>query len=85
MAGKSVNDEKFREIIKRIISKIENNTPKEELIEYLSLMDADEMLGDEMTEAELNAYLDLIASLIEAKAKTPEEAAQIIRECKVKI
>ena len=43
------------------------------------------MLEDEMTEAELNAYLDLIASLIEAKAKTPEEAAQIVRECKVKI
>ena len=39
---------------------------------------------DEMTPSELNQYLDTIAKLIEATAKTPEEAAQIVRESKVK-
>ena len=37
-----------------------------------------------MTTAELNQYLEAIAKLIEANAKTPEEAAQIVRENKVK-
>lgn len=39
---------------------------------------------DEMTTPELNQYLETIAKLIEATAKTPQEAAQIIRESKVK-
>ncbi len=39
---------------------------------------------DEMTTAELNAYLDSIAEIVELKAKTPEEAAEIIRSKKVK-
>lgn len=40
---------------------------------------------DEMTTPELNQYLEMIAKLIETKAKTPEEAAQIVRDCKVKV
>lgn len=39
---------------------------------------------DEMTTAELNQYLENIARLIDATAKTPEEAAKIVRESKVK-
>lgn len=39
---------------------------------------------DEMTTAELNAYLESIAEIVELKAKTPEEAAEIIRNKKVK-
>lgn len=39
---------------------------------------------DEMTSAELNQYLEAVAQLIEATAKTPEEAAKIVREFKVK-
>lgn len=39
---------------------------------------------DTMTTAELNAYLDSIAEIVELKAKTPEEAAEIIRGKKVK-
>ena len=38
------------------------------------------MEHDEMTQTELKSYLETLAKLIEVKAKTPEEAAQIIRE-----
>mgnify|MGYP007047922919 CR=1 FL=1 len=40
---------------------------------------------DEMTIPELNQYLENVAKLIEATAKTPQEAAQIVRESKVKM
>ena len=40
---------------------------------------------DEMTTPELNQYLEALAKLIEATAKTPEEAARIIRDSKVKV
>ena len=39
---------------------------------------------DEMTTAELNQFLENIAKLIEATAKTPEAAAEIVRDSKVK-
>ena len=39
---------------------------------------------DEMTTPEVNSYLELIAKLVEATAKTPEDAARIVRESKVK-
>lgn len=39
---------------------------------------------DEMTTPELNQFLENIAKLIEANAKSPEEAAQIVRDSKVK-
>ena len=39
---------------------------------------------DEMTTAEFNQYLEIIAKLIEAKAKDVDEAAQIVRDSKVK-
>lgn len=39
---------------------------------------------DEMTTAELNQYLELIAKLIESKATDAASAAQIVRENKVK-
>jgi len=39
---------------------------------------------DEMTSAELNQYLEAIAELIEAKAATPQEAAKIVRDKKIK-
>ena len=38
---------------------------------------------DEMTTPEVNSYLELIAKLVEATAKTPEDAARIVRESKV--
>nr|DAP85134.1 MAG TPA: hypothetical protein [Caudoviricetes sp.] len=41
-------------------------------------------MTDEMTAQELNAYLENIAKLIEATAKTPEDAARLVRESKVK-
>lgn len=37
-----------------------------------------------MTNAEFNAFLETLAKLIEAKATTPGEAAQIVREAKAK-
>lgn len=37
-----------------------------------------------MTNAEFNAFLETLAKLIESKAKTPEEAAEIVREAKTK-
>ncbi len=38
---------------------------------------------DEMTTAELNQYLELIATLIEAKATNVKDAAQIVRDRKI--
>jgi len=38
---------------------------------------------DEMTAPELNQFLENLAKLIEATAKTPEEAAKIVRESKI--
>ena len=37
-----------------------------------------------MTNAELNAFLETLAKLVEATAKTPAEAAEIIRQSKTK-
>ena len=37
---------------------------------------------EEMTNTELNTLLELLAQLIEAKAKTPAEAAEIVRKAK---
>jgi hypothetical protein len=37
-----------------------------------------------MTTREFRSFLEILAQLIEAKAKTPEEAAQIVREAKPK-
>ena len=39
---------------------------------------------DGMTNAEFDAFLETLAQLVEAKAKTIEEAAQIIRDKKTK-
>ena len=41
-----------------------------------------EEMSEGMTNAELNAFLETLAQLIEAKATTPEEAAEIIRKAK---
>ena len=38
---------------------------------------------NEMTTPELNQYLEMIAKLIEATAKTPEEAAKVVRDSKI--
>ena len=40
---------------------------------------------DEMTTPELNQYLENLAKLIEATAKSLEEAAQIISDSKIKV
>lgn len=40
---------------------------------------------DKMTSPELNQYLEAIAELIEAKAATVQEAAEIVRNKKVEI
>ena len=37
-----------------------------------------------MTKAQFNALLETIAKLIESKAKTPEQAAEIVRDAKTK-
>ena len=37
---------------------------------------------DGMTNAEFNAFLETLARLIESKAKTVEEAAEIVRAAK---
>lgn len=37
-----------------------------------------------MNNSQLNAYLERVAQLIECKALTVQEAAQIVRESKVK-
>ena len=37
-----------------------------------------------MTNAEFNAFLETLAQLVESKAQTPAEAAEIIRDAKAK-
>lgn len=39
---------------------------------------------NEMTSQELNQFLEAIAELIDAKAQTPHEAAEIVRNKKIK-
>ena len=39
---------------------------------------------DEMTSQELNQFLEAIAELIESKATTVQEAAEIVRNKKIK-
>lgn len=39
---------------------------------------------DEMTSQELNQFLEAIAELIELKAATPQEAAEIVRGKKIR-
>ena len=41
-------------------------------------------MEDGMTNAEFNAFLETLAKLVEATAKTPDEAAAIIRQSKTK-
>lgn len=41
-------------------------------------------MSQNMTNAQYNAMLETLAKLIESKAKTPEEAAKIVREAKAK-
>jgi hypothetical protein len=43
-----------------------------------------EVMEDGMTNAEFNAFLETLARLVESKAKTLEEAAELIREAKTK-
>lgn len=41
-------------------------------------------MEEELTNDQLNVILETIAKLIEAKAKTTQEAAQIVRDAKTK-
>lgn len=43
-----------------------------------------EEMSEGMTNAQLNEYLETLAKLVESKAKTVAEAAQIIRDAKTK-
>lgn len=38
--------------------------------------------GQEMTNAQFNAFLENLAKLIEAKAETVEQAAELVRQAK---
>lgn len=40
-------------------------------------------MNEEMNNQQLDQFLENIAKLIESKAKTPQEAAQIVRDSKV--
>ena len=46
------------------------------------LMKGSEAVIEGMTNAEFNSFLETLAKLIESKATTVEEAAQIVREAK---
>lgn len=39
---------------------------------------------EDMTNAQFNQFLETLAKLVEAKAMTVEEAAELIREAKIK-
>lgn len=40
-------------------------------------------MAEEMTNKQFDAYLERLAELIESKAKTVEEAAELIRKAKI--
>lgn len=40
-------------------------------------------MNEEMNNQQLDTLLERIAQLIEAKAKTPQEAAEIVRDAKI--
>lgn len=40
-------------------------------------------MSEEMNNQQLNTLLEQIAKLIEATAKTPQDAAEIVREAKI--
>lgn len=40
---------------------------------------------DEMVTCEVNAYIEMLADLVESKAKTVEEAVEIIRSKLIKV
>lgn len=42
-------------------------------------------MNQETTNAQFNAFLENVAKLIESKAQTAEEAAEIVREAKTDI
>ena len=41
-------------------------------------------MNEEMNNQQLNTLLEQIAKLIEANAKTPKDAAEIVRDAKIK-
>ena len=47
-------------------------------------MKGSEEMENGMTNAELNSFLETLAKLVEATAKNPQEAAEIIRQAKAK-
>lgn len=47
-------------------------------------MEGSEEMENGMTNAEFNAFLETLAQLVESKATTIEEAAEIIRQAKTK-
>ena len=49
-----------------------------------SFTEGSEELENGMTNAELNSFLETLAKLVEATAKNPQEAAEIIRQAKTK-
>jgi len=48
------------------------------------MSDDEEESGGGISDALFNCLLELIAKLIESAAKTPEEAAEIVRSTKIK-
>ncbi|MDE5671443.1 MAG: hypothetical protein K2J59_08290 [Eubacterium sp.] len=47
-------------------------------------MKGSEEMTEGMTNAEFNAFLETLAQLVESKAKSIEDASEIIREAKTK-
>lgn len=47
-------------------------------------MKGSEEMESGMTNAEFNAFLETLAQLVESKAQTPQEAAQIILDARAK-
>ena len=47
-------------------------------------MKGSEVMQEGMTNAQFNQFLETLAKLIESKADSPAEAAEIVREAKVK-
>lgn len=45
-------------------------------------MKGEEIMSKEMTNKQFNAYLETLAQLVESKAESVEEAAEIIRKAK---
>ena len=73
--------DKVDEKVYNIITKLRKEGTKMQANEK-KIFEPNEEEQEKMTNAQLNAFLESLAKLVEAKAETVEQAAEIVRQAK---